>query len=140
MTRLPDEVDLHVGKRMRRRRRLLGLTQQKLASRVGTRFQQIQKYECGANRVTASKLHKIAVALNVPASYFFDGLEGAILPANPQAHADPDNIAHRAETRALVDAYSRLSERQRKALLDFAKASANATAEALLPSGPAHAA
>ena len=57
------DIDLHVGKRLRLRRRLLGLTQQNLAEALGLRFQQIQKYECGANRVTAARLYQLARAL-----------------------------------------------------------------------------
>ena len=52
---MPAEIDLHLGRRLRRRRRLLGLTQQQLGDRVGIRFQQIQKYECGANRISAAR-------------------------------------------------------------------------------------
>ena len=61
---MTNDIDLHVGKRLRRRRRLLGLTQQQLAESVGIRFQQIQKYECGANRVSASRLFELAEALD----------------------------------------------------------------------------
>ena len=69
-----NDIDLHLGKRLRRRRRLLGLTQQQLADCCGVRFQQIQKYECGANRVSAARLWRIAGALDVPVGYFFEGL------------------------------------------------------------------
>jgi transcriptional regulator with XRE-family HTH domain len=79
---MANAIDLHVGKRLRRRRRLLGLTQQQLAESIGIRFQQIQKYECGANRVTASRLYELAVALNVPVNYFFEGLQQLNAPAN----------------------------------------------------------
>ena len=72
---MATDIDLHVGKRLRWRRRLLGLTQQELASQVGVRFQQIQKYECGANRVTSGRLYDLSRALNVKVQYFFDGLE-----------------------------------------------------------------
>ena len=68
------EIDLHLGRRLRRRRRLLGLTQQQLAVQVGVRFQQIQKYECGANRISAARLWELAEALETPISYFYDGL------------------------------------------------------------------
>ena len=73
---MTDKTDLHVGKRLRRRRRLLGMTQQDLAGMVGVRFQQIQKYETGTNRISASRLWDIAAALDVPVSFFFEGLEG----------------------------------------------------------------
>ncbi|WP_174300220.1 helix-turn-helix transcriptional regulator [Caulobacter sp. S45] len=69
-----DDIDLHLGKRLRRRRRLLGLTQQQVAEGVGIRFQQIQKYECGANRISAARLWQLAQVLDVPVSYFYDGL------------------------------------------------------------------
>ena len=61
-----DEIDTHLGRRLRRRRRLLGLTQQELAHACGVRFQQIQKYECAANRPYAGMLLLIAQALEVP--------------------------------------------------------------------------
>jgi transcriptional regulator with XRE-family HTH domain len=67
-------VDSFVGKRVRQRRRLLGLTQQQLAAAVGVRFQQIQKYECGANKISASRLWSLALALQVQPDYFFEGL------------------------------------------------------------------
>jgi transcriptional regulator with XRE-family HTH domain len=60
---MATDIDLHLGRRLRRRRRLLGLTQQQLAVQVGIRFQQIQKYECGANRISAARLWQLAEAL-----------------------------------------------------------------------------
>ena len=76
------DIDLHLGRRLRRRRRLLGLTQQQLADQVGDRFQQVQKYECGANRISAARLWELAEALSTPVSYFYDGLgETAERPA-----------------------------------------------------------
>jgi len=123
---MANAIDLHVGKRLRRRRRLLGLTQQQLAESIGIRFQQIQKYECGANRVTASRLYELAVALNVPVNYFFEGLAVAT-PAQPGAPAnDRDLIAadvlSQKETLELIRAYYKLGERPRRRLLDLAKA------------------
>ena len=67
-----DDFDVRLGRRLRQRRRLLGLTQQQLASAVGVRFQQIQKYECAANRVSAARLWDLAQALQTPIAYFFD--------------------------------------------------------------------
>lgn len=121
---MADDTDLHVGKRLRRRRRLLGMTQQDLASQVGVRFQQIQKYECGANRVTASRLFDLSRALNVSVQYFFDG----IIPADsPEAVANDSDqlegdILSQKETLELVRAYYRLGERPRRRLLELAKA------------------
>ncbi len=71
---MANGVDLHVGQRLRRRRRLLGLTQQQLADAIGVRFQQIQKYECGANRMTAGRLYELSRALDIGVQYFFDGI------------------------------------------------------------------
>jgi transcriptional regulator with XRE-family HTH domain len=68
------DIDQHLGNRVRRRRRLLGLTQLQLAEKVGVRFQQVQKYECGANRMSASRVWQLAQALDVPVAYFYDGL------------------------------------------------------------------
>ena len=67
-------VDVHVGKRIRHRRWMVGMTQQQLAERVGIKFQQIQKYETGMNRVSASRMWEIATALGVAVSFFFEGL------------------------------------------------------------------
>jgi transcriptional regulator with XRE-family HTH domain len=72
--RTPNLVDLHVGARVRVRRKMLGLSQEQLADALKLTFQQVQKYERGANRVSASKLYEIAKTLQVPVSYFFDGL------------------------------------------------------------------
>ncbi len=126
---MANAIDLHVGKRLRRRRRLLGLTQQQLAESIGIRFQQIQKYECGANRVTASRLYELAVALNVPVNYFFEGLQ-ASTPAVAGAPGAPANdrdliaadVLSQKETLELIRAYYKLGERPRRRLLDLAKA------------------
>lgn len=67
----PNPIDIHVGTRIRIRRTMLGLSQEKLATGLGITFQQVQKYEKGANRVGASRLQHIAAILNVPISYFF---------------------------------------------------------------------
>ena len=67
-------IDGFVGRRVRQRRRLLGLTQQQLAVAVGVRFQQIQKYECGSNKIFAGRLWSLAQALQVQPDYFFEGL------------------------------------------------------------------
>ncbi|AXE62810.1 MAG: XRE family transcriptional regulator [Hyphomonas sp.] len=121
---MADETDLHVGKRLRRRRRLLGMTQQELASQVGVRFQQIQKYECGANRITASRLYDLARAMNVSVQYFFDGMavQGAVPNAANDAEQMEGDILSQKETLELVRAYYRLSERPRRRLLELAKA------------------
>ena len=74
--RKPSPVDAHVGARIRLRRKLLGLSQQQLAARLGLTFQQVQKYERGVNRVSASKLYETAQVLQASVTHFFEGLEG----------------------------------------------------------------
>ena len=69
-------IDVHVGWRMRQRRWLLGMSLQHLGDQVGIKFQQIQKYETGANRISASRMWEIAGAMGVPMSYFFEGIDG----------------------------------------------------------------
>lgn len=71
-----SRIDAHIGGRVRSRRRALGFTQDFLAERVGVTAQQVHKYESGANRVAASKLYEVAVVLQAPISYFFEGLPG----------------------------------------------------------------
>ena len=117
-----NDIDLHLGKRLRRRRRLLGLTQQQLASSVGVRFQQIQKYECGANRISAARLWRLSEALEVPVGYFYDGL--ADTPCREtftdRAEGGGEMMA-RKETLDLIRAYYQLDEKPRRRLLDLAK-------------------
>jgi transcriptional regulator with XRE-family HTH domain len=90
----PDPIDKHVGARLRLRRTLMGLSQTELAKAVGLTFQQVQKYESGANRISASRLYHISEALDVPVSFFFDdmphkGLSGLSEdPAPPLAPPD----------------------------------------------------
>lgn len=73
-SRSPNPVDLHVGGRVRMRRKMLGISQERLADALGLTFQQVQKYERGANRISASKLYEIARFLSAPIAYFFEGL------------------------------------------------------------------
>ena len=119
---MTNEIDHHVGRRLRRRRRLMGYTQQSLAESVGVRFQQIQKYECGANRISAARLFELAEALNVPVQYFYDGLSER---DHPNAEDLPEfmapDIMSKKETMDLVRAYYSIGEGPRKHLLDLAK-------------------
>ena len=72
---MPHPVDIHVGKRMRQRRELRGMPQKELAKQLGISFQQIQKYESGANRVSASKMWELCGVLSIEPGYFFEGLD-----------------------------------------------------------------
>ncbi len=115
-------VDVHVGKRVRHRRWLIGMTQQQLAERVGIKFQQIQKYETGANRISASRLWDIADALEVPVSFFFEGLQDAA--AEDSANADavvPNDLLGDKEALDLVRSYYAIPENQRRRLFELAR-------------------
>ncbi|MFN7129173.1 MAG: helix-turn-helix domain-containing protein [Brevundimonas sp.] len=116
---MATDIDLHLGRRLRRRRRLLGLTQQQLAVQVGIRFQQIQKYECGANRISAARLWQLAEALETPVSYFYDGVTEAL--ERKDATQTGGEMFSRKETLDLIQAYYQLGERPRRRLLDLAK-------------------
>lgn len=124
-----NDIDVHLGKRLRRRRRLLGLTQQQLAGTVGVRFQQIQKYECGANRISASRLWQLSEALEVPVGYFYDGLSDAERREMNENAGEGGEMFARKETLDLIRAYYQLGERPRRRLLDLAK-SLNGEADA----------
>lgn len=119
-------IDLHVGRRMRERRRLIGMTQQGLAEAVGIRFQQIQKYESGANRISASRLWELSNALRVPVPYFYEGL-GEPAAAHENANGDHDATVEadpfkNNDTLALVRAFYTMNAEPRRRLLDLAKA------------------
>ncbi|WP_333713486.1 helix-turn-helix domain-containing protein [Yoonia sp.] len=113
-------VDVHVGKRIRHRRWMNGTTQQQLAEAVGIKFQQIQKYETGMNRVSASRLWDIANVLNVPVSFFFEGLDEASKPA-AKANDLPGDILTDKEALELLRSYYAIPENQRRRLFDLAR-------------------
>jgi transcriptional regulator with XRE-family HTH domain len=81
-TGVPDPIDVHVGRRVRLRRKELDMSQERLAEQLGLTFQQVQKYERGANRISASKLYRIAQVLSVHVAFFFNGLDD---PASPES-------------------------------------------------------
>ncbi len=111
-------VDLHVGQRVRQRRWMLGMTQSQLGDLVDVRFQQIQKYESGANRISASRMWEIAAVLEVPIAFFFEGLEGQ---ADHTGETRGD-ISTDKEAGDLVRAYYAISEIKRRSLFDLARA------------------
>ncbi|MFA3918141.1 helix-turn-helix domain-containing protein [Ruegeria hyattellae] len=113
-------VDVHVGKRVRHRRWLIGMTQQQLAEQVGIKFQQIQKYETGANRISASRLWDIAESLDVPVSFFFEGLDEAH-KATPERPNVPADLMGDKEALDLVRSYYAIPENQRRRLFDLAR-------------------
>jgi len=116
-------VDIHVGQRVRQRRWTMGMTQQQLADMVGIKFQQIQKYETGANRVSASRLWDIARALDVEVSFFYEGLDAPASARNAKGDVLTDK-----EAQDLVRAYYAIPETQRRSLFDLARVLGNAEA------------
>ena len=124
----PNPIDVHVGARVRLRRNMLGLSQEKLGEHLGLTFQQVQKYERGANRIGASRLHEISVVLGVPVSFFYDDTDPVHAPAippgfaeTPQEGFDSDPLRRR-ETRELIDAYYDIEDAAvRRRLFDLAK-------------------
>lgn len=125
-----NPMDIHVGNRLRVRRIQLGLTQEKLAGLLGLTFQQVQKYEHGTNRVSASRLYEIAIVLKVPITYFYENLAGetpafegmgesAQEPIEGQDELSASNLTSR-ETIELVKAYYRVTDpKKRKRILDL---------------------
>ncbi|MCR9111046.1 helix-turn-helix transcriptional regulator [Marivita sp. XM-24bin2] len=116
-------VDVHVGKRVRHRRWLVGMTQQQLAEKVGIKFQQIQKYETGANRVSASRLWDIADALDVPVAFFFKGIEDAQTKDADalSSEAIPADLLGDKEALDLIRSYYAIPENQRRRLFELAR-------------------
>lgn len=131
MTARPDPIDIHVGSRVRLRRTLLGMSQEKLGDALGLTFQQIQKYERGANRIGSSRLYRIAQILEVPVSFFFDDMPQQIddaavgLAETPAEPFETENLSKR-ETLELVRAYYRIDDpKVRKRFFELVKAVAD---------------
>ncbi len=97
MTKSPNPVDIHVGSRIRLRRMMIGMSQERLGERLGLTFQQVQKYEKGANRVGASRLFAISRILEVPVEFFFADMPDSIAQedsgSRPKGMAEPDETA-----------------------------------------------
>ena len=109
------KVDKHVGERLRSRRWLAGMTQSQLGDAVGIRFQQIQKYESGANRISASRLWDLSKALDVPVSFFFEGLS-----EEDVRNRDIQEYYTDKESMRLLSAYRRLPLHMREKFMDLA--------------------
>ncbi|HYG87199.1 MAG TPA: helix-turn-helix transcriptional regulator [Azospirillum sp.] len=126
----PDAVDVHVGSRIRLRRTLMGMSQTALGEAVGLTFQQIQKYEKGGNRVSASRLWQFGQVLDVPVSFFFDDMPATVLaerghPSTTPAgiEAEGTGVMNKRETLELVRAYYRIdNDPVRRRLYDLFKA------------------
>lgn len=121
--RQPNEVDVHVGAQVRQRRRQLGLSQERLADALGLTFQQVQKYERGANRISASKLWDTASFLGVPIDWFFRGIEDARAPGvSERAAADFKPLSLGPEETELLAAFQRITNKKmRRRVLELVR-------------------
>ncbi len=128
---VPNPIDVHVGSRVRLRRKLLDMTQEKLGAAIGLSFQQVQKYEGGSNRIGASRLFDLARALDVPVGFFFDDMSDDVAACSPRqskgtaseaVDGGPDPMVMR-ETLDLIPAYYKIHDTSvRKRLLAFMQA------------------
>jgi transcriptional regulator with XRE-family HTH domain len=133
----PNPIDVHVGARLRLRRAMLGLSQEKLGEAIGLTFQQIQKYERGANRIGASRLYELSRILDVPVSFFFDDTDPVRAPAasfaEPPAEGWESDLLREREMIELIQIYFAIQDTAvRQRWLDLVKALAaesDATAE-----------
>ncbi len=114
-------VDEYVGQRVRLRRRAIGMTQKQLGDAVGTKFQQIQKYETGYNRISASRLWDIAKILDVQIDFFFEGFQGVYLDETEQNDTNKKDLMVDPEAIDLVNSYYAMPELQRRKLFDLAR-------------------
>ncbi|HVB15357.1 MAG TPA: helix-turn-helix transcriptional regulator [Stellaceae bacterium] len=124
----PNPIDVQVGSRVRLRRSMLGLSQERLGEAIGLTFQQVQKYERGANRIGASRLHELSRVLDVPVSFFFDDVDPVRAPAIPGGFAEPPAEAfesdplRKLETVELVEAYYAIEDAAvRRRLFELAR-------------------
>jgi transcriptional regulator with XRE-family HTH domain len=129
MKKTPDPIDLHVGTRVRLRRLLVGLSQEKLGDALGVTFQQVQKYEKGTNRIGASRLQQASKILGVPVNFFFEGapMDGALTAgfSEPTEAVYMADFANTAEGAQLINAFLRIKEpKLRKKIIDLVVAMA----------------
>ena len=130
-TGIPNPIDVHVGTRLRVRRKLLGMNQTKLGDAIGLTYQQVQKYERGANRISASRLFDLSRLFDVPIQFFFDDMPKAVAASSPAQGGgkakklpsyEPNSMTTR-ETLELVRAYYKIKDAEvRKRLRELTKA------------------
>lgn len=131
---MPDKVDVHVGNRLRVRRTLLGISQEKLAGAIGLTFQQVQKYERGLNRISAGRLYQFSKILDIPVAYFYENINQNQAPGlsdgeqqgfNSETAAASEDVMSKKETVDLLRAYYSIDdENARKDILRFIRSMA----------------
>jgi transcriptional regulator with XRE-family HTH domain len=122
--RTPNAIDIHVGARVRARRKFLNISQEKLADHLNLTFQQVQKYEKGSNRISASKLYETGRYLEVPVSFFFDGLTETPLDENDSALARQravEEYVMSSEGIAFAEIMMKLPMTRRRNVMELAK-------------------
>ena len=120
MSRNPNAIDGHVGKRLRMRRIMLRMSQEMLAAKLGVTFQQVQKYEKGTNRVSASRLHAVAHILQVPVQFFFEGLpeiKGAGKGRQDTSHSFTSDFLASSDGLVIAKAFTQLKNRKLRRLV-----------------------
>lgn len=127
VTKMPNPIDVHVGSRLRMRRMLVGMSQEKLGESLDVTFQQIQKYEKGSNRISASRLFDIARILNVPIQFFFDNVKLARSTKKSERHQQVDamqviDFLSSSDGAALIRRFSEIEDAQvRRNIVDLVK-------------------
>ncbi len=128
------DIDSHVGKRLKQRRTIMGLSQEAVAKAVGITFQQVQKYEKGSNAMNANRLYEFSRFMNVPVAYFFEGVEGASaahnmasgLSESSASAFEHENVASDRESLEVMKSFKRIKEPIiRKRLADLLRAVAD---------------
>ena len=121
--KLPNPIDTHVGSRVRMRRMMLGMSQEKLGDALDLTFQQVQKYEKGTNRIGASRLHHIADILQVPVASFFEGAPGQLkADRNAPSPAYVSDFLATTDGLALIKAFTQIKDAKlRRSIVDVVK-------------------
>ena len=131
---IPNPIDIYVGQRLKQKRTLLGLSQTQMADKLGITFQQVQKYEKGTNRMSASRLVDLASVLDVPITYFFDDMPDTVSKQSPRLRANAffgtvaqiDNPMVKRETLSLVRNYYKITEKKkRQSIINLCKTMAD---------------
>jgi transcriptional regulator with XRE-family HTH domain len=134
VTRRTTEYDIQVGARVREQRERRGLTQANLASGLGVSYQQVQKYETGTNRIPVSRLYKVAQALEVPVTYFFDGIEGPELSLIEEQAVSAKDLTRDIDALQLMREFLRIEKLElRLQIVNMVKEIADAQAKPNVP-------
>lgn len=133
----PNAIDRHVGERIRLRRTLLKMSQSEVGEALGVSFQQVQKYEKGTNRVSASRMHRLSKTLGVPIEYFYEGARdeslGTVQALRSDPAADMMNLLSTPEGVRLLESFSRIqNSKVRRRIVDLVESFAEASAEPVL--------